>query len=235
MTTEGATSGSVPAGGGTADTAAATLWLTWEAPEVSAAEFWSDVWESLRRQGVLRAGEGVTGPWQDTSPLVSEIALALSALTRPLTLVLDGYERVSSDVVDELDFLLCRCDRLRVVVLTWVDLVPSHAAWRKESQAVGGGSPQRPVPLRLVPERLRIPAPRSDTPPPDVVIERLTAKELEVLAHLSQLLSTEETAAAMFISVNTIRTHVRSILRKLAVSRRNEAIRRGRALGLIPA
>ena len=39
----------------------------------------------------------------------------------------------------------------------------------------------------------------------------------------------------MFVSVNTIRTHVRSILRKLAVSRRNEAIRRGRALGLIPA
>ncbi len=56
-----------------------------------------------------------------------------------------------------------------------------------------------------------------------------------MLAHLSELLSTEEIAAAMFVSVNTIRTHVRSILRKLAVSRRNDAVRRGRSLGLITA
>ncbi len=39
----------------------------------------------------------------------------------------------------------------------------------------------------------------------------------------------------MFVSVNTVRTHVRSILRKLSVSRRNEAVRRGRALGLVGA
>ena len=39
----------------------------------------------------------------------------------------------------------------------------------------------------------------------------------------------------MFISVNTVRTHVRSILRKLAVSRRNEAVRRARALSLLGA
>ena len=225
----------VPAGSGRSGVVAArgargastedTLRITWEAPEVAVEQFWTDVWESLRRHGVLRADKGVTRGWPDTSTLVSEIALALSARTRPLTLILDGYEGVSSDVVDELDFLLCHCDRLRVVVLTRVDLVPSRAP----------RPPETPVPLRLVPARPRIPAPRSDTPPPDVVIERLTAKELEVLAHLSELLSTEETAAAMFVSVNTIRTHVRSILRKLAVSRRNEAIRRGRALGLIPA
>ena len=78
-------------------------------------------------------------------------------------------------------------------------------------------------------------APTEATAQPDQVIETLTAKELEVLGHLSELLSTEEIAAAMFVSVNTIRTHVRSILRKLAVSRRNEAVRRGRSLGLITA
>jgi LuxR family maltose regulon positive regulatory protein len=37
----------------------------------------------------------------------------------------------------------------------------------------------------------------------------------------------------MFISVNTVRTHVRRILEKLSVSRRNEAVRRGRELGLV--
>ena len=63
--------------------------------------------------------------------------------------------------------------------------------------------------------------------------EALTEKEQEVLEHLAQLLTTEEVAAAMFISVNTVRTHVRNILRKLSASRRNEAVRRARDLGLL--
>jgi len=70
-----------------------------------------------------------------------------------------------------------------------------------------------------------------DVPPP--LIDPLTAKELEVLNHLSQLLTTEEIAAAMFVSVNTVRTHVRSILRKLSVSRRHQAVRRARVLDII--
>jgi len=64
-------------------------------------------------------------------------------------------------------------------------------------------------------------------------LEELTAKELEVLVHLAELLTTEEIAGRMFISVNTVRTHVRNILRKLAVNRRNAAIRRARELGLL--
>jgi LuxR family maltose regulon positive regulatory protein len=63
--------------------------------------------------------------------------------------------------------------------------------------------------------------------------QSLSAKELEVLEHLADLLTTEEIASAMFISVNTVKTHVRSILRKLAVSRRNQAVRRARELGLV--
>ena len=67
------------------------------------------------------------------------------------------------------------------------------------------------------------------------IFEPLTDKEREVLGHLSELLTTEEIAAAMFISVNTVRTHVRNILRKLAASRRNEAVRRARDLRIIPS
>jgi LuxR family maltose regulon positive regulatory protein len=47
------------------------------------------------------------------------------------------------------------------------------------------------------------------------------------------MLATEEIAAQLFVSINTVKTHVRSILRKLAASRRNEAIRRARTLGLL--
>ena len=66
------------------------------------------------------------------------------------------------------------------------------------------------------------------------VFEPLTGKEREVLGHLAELLTTEEIAGAMFVSVNTVRTHVRNILRKLGVTRRNDAVRRARALGLLP-
>ena len=54
-----------------------------------------------------------------------------------------------------------------------------------------------------------------------------------MLNHLAELLTTEEIAAAMYISVNTVKTHIRSILRKLAVSRRNLAVRRAQQLGIV--
>jgi LuxR family transcriptional regulator, maltose regulon positive regulatory protein len=83
----------------------------------------------------------------------------------------------------------------------------------------------------------QVPQPRSPVQLPSDdgsrIYEPLTEKEREVLGHLSELLTTEEIAAVMFISVNTVRTHVRNILRKLAASRRNEAVRRARDLKLI--
>ncbi len=74
---------------------------------------------------------------------------------------------------------------------------------------------------------------RTAPSPESQMIEALTARELEVLRHLEELLSTEEIAEKMFVSVNTVRTHVRSILRKLGVSRRNAAVRKARRLGLV--
>lgn len=67
------------------------------------------------------------------------------------------------------------------------------------------------------------------------VLVPLTVKELEVLVYLDALARTEDIAGAMFITVNTVRTHIRHILQKLEATRRNEAVRRARELGLIPA
>jgi LuxR family maltose regulon positive regulatory protein len=77
---------------------------------------------------------------------------------------------------------------------------------------------------------------RSDGGPPTApapVIDALTIREREVLAHLAALLSTEEIARTMFVSVNTVKTHVRGILRKLDARRRNDAVRRARDLGML--
>jgi LuxR family maltose regulon positive regulatory protein len=70
-------------------------------------------------------------------------------------------------------------------------------------------------------------------PAAPLVVERLSAREREVLTHASGMLSTAEIAAEMFLSVNTVKTHFRSIYRKLSATHRNEAVRRARQLELI--
>ena len=61
----------------------------------------------------------------------------------------------------------------------------------------------------------------------------LTERELEVLTKVSGMLNTAEVADEMYISVNTVKTHLRNIYRKLAAEHRNEAVRRARQLELI--
>jgi LuxR family maltose regulon positive regulatory protein len=66
-----------------------------------------------------------------------------------------------------------------------------------------------------------------------LIVERLSEREREVLGHVSGMLSTAEIAAEMYISVNTVKTHLKSIYRKLAASHRGEAVRRARLLKLL--
>jgi LuxR family maltose regulon positive regulatory protein len=65
-----------------------------------------------------------------------------------------------------------------------------------------------------------------------LVVETLTVREAQVLGLLTEMCSTEEIASELFLSVNTVKTYVRGILRKLGVNRRVDAVRRGRELGL---
>jgi LuxR family maltose regulon positive regulatory protein len=66
-----------------------------------------------------------------------------------------------------------------------------------------------------------------------LVVEPLSQREQEVLLRLSGMLSTVEIAGEMYISVNTVKTHLRSIYRKLSAGHRGEAVRRARQLKLI--
>jgi LuxR family maltose regulon positive regulatory protein len=75
-------------------------------------------------------------------------------------------------------------------------------------------------------------APRLETPAP-LVVQELSERERDVLRRLAQMMSTEEIAADLCVSVNTVKTHLKSVYRKLAVNRRNEAVRRARELRLL--
>jgi LuxR family maltose regulon positive regulatory protein len=83
-------------------------------------------------------------------------------------------------------------------------------------------------PLRLVSERPAR-AGADDAP----AVERPSARELDVLLRVARMMTTEEVAADLCLSVNTVKTHLKSVYRKLGVTRRGEAVRRARRLSLL--
>src|SRR5438270_2984289 len=63
-----------------------------------------------------------------------------------------------------------------------------------------------------------------ETGVPDSIAHALSAREVEVLLLLDERLDTDEIAKRLFISEHTVRSHVKSVLRKLGVSSRREAV-----------
>jgi len=61
----------------------------------------------------------------------------------------------------------------------------------------------------------------------------LTESELAVLRFLPSHLTNQEIAEALYLSINTVKTHLRSAYRKLGVTSRRAAIARGRRLDLL--
>ena len=65
------------------------------------------------------------------------------------------------------------------------------------------------------------------------LVEPLTEREQAVLRFLTTTMSTAEIAAELCLSVNTIKTHLAAIYRKLAAGKRREAVLRARELELL--
>jgi DNA-binding NarL/FixJ family response regulator len=61
---------------------------------------------------------------------------------------------------------------------------------------------------------------------PEVITRTLSAREVEVLLLLDEHLGTDEIAQRLYISEHTVRSHVKSLLKKLGVSSRREALER---------
>jgi LuxR family maltose regulon positive regulatory protein len=81
-------------------------------------------------------------------------------------------------------------------------------------------------------ERFDAQAPRGG-PAVERISVPLTDSERAVLCFLPSHMTNEEISQALFLSINTVKTHLRSAYRKLGVSSRREAIARGRRLGLL--
>jgi LuxR family maltose regulon positive regulatory protein len=66
-----------------------------------------------------------------------------------------------------------------------------------------------------------------------VTPERLTEREMAILALLPTTGSQRELARSLYVSPNTVKTHLRAIYRKLGAESRDEAVLRGRSFGLL--
>ncbi|MFJ5776949.1 LuxR C-terminal-related transcriptional regulator [Streptomyces sp. NPDC093094] len=99
--------------------------------------------------------------------------------------------------------------------LTAASLGHLAAGWLTPDPAADGGTSR---------------APAESAP---ALVEQLSGREQDVLERLAQTMSTEDIAADLYVSVNTVKTHLKSIYRKLGVNRRNDAVRRARELRLL--
>jgi LuxR family maltose regulon positive regulatory protein len=64
-------------------------------------------------------------------------------------------------------------------------------------------------------------------------VEPLSERELDILRLLASDLSGPEIASHLVISLNTVRSHTKSVYAKLAVNSRRAAVRRATELGLL--
>jgi DNA-binding CsgD family transcriptional regulator len=77
------------------------------------------------------------------------------------------------------------------------------------------------------------PPPRFDGNPQAQAALGISERELEVLKELAAGHSNKQIARHLDVSPNTVKTHVARLFEKLGASRRTEAIRRARELGLV--
>jgi DNA-binding CsgD family transcriptional regulator len=62
----------------------------------------------------------------------------------------------------------------------------------------------------------------------------ITQREHEILGLIAEGLSNREIGERLFVSENTVKTHSSRLFEKMSVSRRTQAVQKGKELGLIP-
>ncbi len=65
------------------------------------------------------------------------------------------------------------------------------------------------------------------------LVEPLSEREMAVLRYLPSRLSNREIGAELYVSLNTVKSHLKAIYRKLDVDSRQDAVRRARQMGIL--
>lgn len=68
---------------------------------------------------------------------------------------------------------------------------------------------------------------------PGPLVEPLTNRELDILELLAERLSNQEISDKLFISLETVKTHLKNIYQKLCAGSRRDAVDKARKLGIL--
>ena len=174
---------------------------------------------------------------------VVELDSGLPVLSDVDVILYDTFSQIQGDGVDLED--LVRGGDARVVIFSWnlQDEVVRKAIDRGASgylskglsaeeivsaiEAVHGGETVAPRESVDVAERTDT----GDWPGRD---HGLSARESEVLALITQGLSNQEIAARTYLSINSVKTYIRTAYRKIDVNRRSQAVAWGMRHGFEP-
>jgi LuxR family transcriptional regulator, maltose regulon positive regulatory protein len=229
-------------------------------PHTLAPRLRSHLLQTLVRTGAAQRVEqalaGLDGPERDRGEIrIAEASLRLAqddpaAATAVLAPVTDGSVVMSNAHLWDVQAFLLQA-------IAADALGDAAAARRALEQALGRAEPEGllfpflydPAPelldrhrrrgtahAGLIDEILNVLAGQAPGSPPDGprrLREPLSRAEARVLRYLPTKLSTPEIAGELYLSVNTVKTHMRHLYDKLGVHRRHEAVEQARALGLL--
>ncbi|SDZ28433.1 LuxR family transcriptional regulator, maltose regulon positive regulatory protein [Micromonospora pattaloongensis] len=199
-------------GGGDPDAARRRLAPLVEGPAGPPALFAVTLARGALRDGDPHVATRLLPPWTEDHGLPVPVRLAAAVVEARAARDLGDQRRTHAALARVRE--LAEPEGYRRVFGEVVPAAPAQLAEQPAGMAVSAGGPSAETPA-------------------DPAGDPLTDRELTVLRHLQGVLSNVEIAAELRLSVNTVKTHVRSIYRKLDASRRREAVRRARELRLL--
>lgn len=192
---------------------------------------------------VVRGLETMLAPFSDRVR-VAELDSNTSTITPVDVTLYDTFSQPQADA-DDIDEILATPENGRVAIYTWN--VQPALVQQALAKGCAGYLDKATSAEELVDALERIAAGQVVSPPPNATPmtgepagswpgqeHGLSAREAEILALITQGLTNEDITTRAYLSINTVKSYIRSAYRKIGVTRRSQAVRWGMEHGMLP-